>query len=592
MRIRYRDYVIGAFNSDLGYDRFVLQQLAADQLPSGSDRGHLAAMGFLTVGRRFLLDQNEIIDDRIDVVCRGFLGLTVTCARCHDHKFDPIPTEDYYSLYGVFASTVEPAELPVLADPAANPRFVEYQKKLAVATKARDDYLAARRDEFSAEMKARLSQYLKAGQSVGFDPRSRKLDEQARRGRIEFAAAARRDLDVAAARFGRRPEGPGAWPLAGIRRAAGRSVQSQGGRAASRSYRAPKIPRPRRRSPAGRQGCAGGPALRAWAKWSTDTRRCSHSLKLAGRSRPRSRKPGTAAALPEPEWESLRKAIFGDGGPLAVNSDGMRFILDQGQRNRLEKLNAAIQQLNATDPASPPRAMVVNDSPKPVNPHVFMRGNPGRPGPAVPRRFLKVLSSSDRPAFQKGSGRLELAQAIATTANPLTARVFVNRVWLWHFGKGLVGTPSDFGVRSDPPSHPELLDYLAGEFIKSGWSIKRSAPADHAFDALTSSKASRGRPSWPRDPENRLLWRFNRQRLDFESMRDSVLAVSGSLGAGFRRACRRRSNRRRSCRGARFTDSSTARTLMASTARLTSPFPTRPARADSSRRCRSKRFSS
>ncbi len=125
----YRDYVIAAFNADLGYDRFVVQQLAADQLARGDDRRPLAAMGFLTVGRRFLLDQNEIIDDRIDVVSRGLLGLTVTCARCHDHKFDPIPTEDYYSLYGVFASSVEPAELPLLADATADPRYAEYQKK-------------------------------------------------------------------------------------------------------------------------------------------------------------------------------------------------------------------------------------------------------------------------------------------------------------------------------------------------------------------------------------------------------------------------------------------------------------------------------
>ena len=117
----YRDYVIKALNADLPYDRFVLQQLAADQLPRGDDPRALAAMGFLTVGRRFLLDQNEIIDDRIDVVCRGLLGLTVTCARCHDHKFDPIPTEDYYSLYGVFASSIEPAELPLLVKAEAGP---------------------------------------------------------------------------------------------------------------------------------------------------------------------------------------------------------------------------------------------------------------------------------------------------------------------------------------------------------------------------------------------------------------------------------------------------------------------------------------
>src|SRR5207244_13419033 len=131
----YRDYVIDAFNADLGYDRFILQQLAADQLQSGGDTRPLAAMGFLTVGRRFLLDQNEIIDDRIDVVCRGLLGLTVSCARCHDHKFDPIPTEDYYSLHGVFAGATEPDELPVIADrgTARPAQAADYEARLAVA---------------------------------------------------------------------------------------------------------------------------------------------------------------------------------------------------------------------------------------------------------------------------------------------------------------------------------------------------------------------------------------------------------------------------------------------------------------------------
>jgi len=125
----YRDYVVSAFNADLGYDQFVIEQLAGDQVAKGKDKRPLAGLGFLTVGRRFLLDQNEIIDDRIDVVSRGFLGLTVTCARCHDHKFDPIPTEDYYSLYGVFASSVEPADLPLLEEPGANPLSADYEKK-------------------------------------------------------------------------------------------------------------------------------------------------------------------------------------------------------------------------------------------------------------------------------------------------------------------------------------------------------------------------------------------------------------------------------------------------------------------------------
>ena len=150
----YRDYVINAFNADLPYDRFIVEQIAADQLPQGGDNRPLAAMGFLTVGRRFLLDQNEIIDDRIDVVSRGLLGLTVTCARCHDHKFDPIPTEDYYSLYGVFASSVEPADLPVLDWPGAPKaaRSADFLRKLEAAKKKRDAYLAARRNDVEEDL--------------------------------------------------------------------------------------------------------------------------------------------------------------------------------------------------------------------------------------------------------------------------------------------------------------------------------------------------------------------------------------------------------------------------------------------------------
>ena len=146
----------------------------------------------------------------------------------------------------------------------------------------------------------------------------------------------------------------------------------------------------------------------------------------------------------------------------------------------------------------------------------------------MPRRFLRLLAEPDRRPFQKGSGRLEMARAIADPNNPLTARVLVNRVWLWHFGKGLVSTPSDFGLRSDPPSHPELLDYLASEFIASGWSLKTL----HRQIMLSSTYRQRSEPlaqGLRPTPKTGLLWRFNRQRLDFESMRDSLLAVSGVL---------------------------------------------------------------
>src|SRR5207247_1126267 len=155
-------------------------------------------------------------------------------------------------------------------------------------------------------------------------------------------------------------------------------------------------------------------------------------------------------------WAPLRQARVGPSGPLGAATDPRRLFLDQRQRQQLGALEGAIERLNATDPAAPNRAMVLNDAPQPVEPHVFIRGNPGRPGKAVPRRLLRVLAGPEATPFRQGSGRLELARAIADPRNPLTARVLVNRLWHWHFGRGLVSTPSDFGLRSDPPSHPEL----------------------------------------------------------------------------------------------------------------------------------------
>jgi hypothetical protein len=235
------------------------------------------------------------------------------------------------------------------------------------------------------------------------------------------------------------------------------------------------------------------------------------------------------APLAEPDWEALRKAFHGDDGVFALTGENTdRFLLDAKQKEAYDVLVNAVQELERSAAAKICRAMVMNDAPKPMEPHVFVRGNPGRPGKPVPRQFLQVLSGPDRKPFQKGSGRLELAEAIVGQAAPLTARVIVNRVWHWHFGQGLVDTPSDFGVRSDPPSHPELLDELAADFIAGGWSIKSL----HRKIMLSNTYQQRStlRPEYvAKDAQNRLLWRFNRQRLDFESLRDSVLAVSGSL---------------------------------------------------------------
>jgi hypothetical protein len=283
---KYRDWVIAAFNADMPYDEFLVRQLAADQLSDGQDPSALAAMGYLTLGRRFLNNKHDIIDDRIDVVMRGMQGLTVACARCHDHKYDPISIRDYYALYGVFASSREVKDAP---------------------------------------------------------------------------------------------------------------------------------------------------------------------------------------------------------SPLALL-----------------------------------------DEPQPRNARVFVRGNPQNPGDEVPRRFLAVLCNGAPQPFTQGSGRLELARAIASRDNPLTARVFVNRVWGHLFGHGLVRTPSDFGLRSQGPAQPEALDYLAVTFMERGWSLKQLLRTIVLSSTYRQSSALRAE-ALAADPDNTLVWRMNRRRRDLESFRDALLSAAGCL---------------------------------------------------------------
>ncbi len=244
-----------------------------------------------------------------------------------------------------------------------------------------------------------------------------------------------------------------------------------------------------------------------------------------------------AAGKPAPErladdgLESLRQVFYGataPANPARGEINELALLPDRPAQMTRTKLRLEIEKWRANGPAAPPRAMALADLPVAVRPRVFLRGNPNNLGDEVPRRFLRVLSQGEPAPFATGSGRLELARAIASADNPLTARVLVNRVWLEHFGSALVRTPSDFGLRCEPPTHPELLDYLAGSFIDGGWSIKRL----HRLIVLsaTYAQASDDRPECRAiDPENTLLWRMNRRRLDFESTRDALLAVAGRL---------------------------------------------------------------
>lgn len=513
----YRDYVIQAFNDDLPFDQFIIEQIAADHLELGEDKRPLAALGFLTLGRRFLNNQPDIIDDRIDVVTRGTMGLTVSCARCHDHKYDPIPIEDYYSLYGVFASSEEPGEKPLLGTAALPPQYNDYLAERAKREKELADFRENKVSEIFAQLRQNAGDYLLAAHDAQQLGDSSEREALARKRKLDPTVVQRWTEQLKQWKDQPHPVFAPWFAFAAIEPSsfAERASEVTAKLTAQTSSADPALnPRVRAaftNAPASMEEVAkryGALFAAADKEW--------NELKATG-----------ASSLP-PDQEELRQVLYAQGGPLDLSFDQVRRIFDVPSAQRLRALRRQVDELDATHPGSPPRAMALVDRPNPHQPRVFLRGNPQNHGPEVPRQFLALLSGPDRKPFTQGSGRLELARAIASPDNPLTARVFVNRVWLHHFNSGLVNTPSDFGVRADPPSHPELLDYLAADFVENGWSIKRL----HRLIMLSSTyqQASDDKPEGTQvDPSNRLLWRMNRKRLDLESMRDTLLHAADNL---------------------------------------------------------------
>ncbi|HEX8913521.1 MAG TPA: PSD1 and planctomycete cytochrome C domain-containing protein [Humisphaera sp.] len=525
----YRDWVIKALNDDLPYDQFLLRQIAADQIVPASPPGtpghpDLAAMGFLTIGRRFLGVSQDIIDDRIDVVTRTALGLSVACARCHDHKFDPVPTADYYALYGVFMNGVE-RTVP-LAEPAGDAAAVAaYRAELKRRTDKLDGEFAKRRDRLVDLRRQRAPDYLLAS-----------LDADKLPVELFAMVLTETDLNPAVARrwqerffkLGR----SGAFDpvlspwvaLAALspERFAADAPNALAAMAADRDK--PVNPRVAAalaaRPPASMRDVAatyGKVLAEADAAW-----------------RALVKKDPATKVLPDADQEALRQVLYGPASPMnipvAAAGTEAEVYFDEPSRVVLAKAQAEVDRLNISSPAAPPHAVILADVAEPRDARVLRRGNPATPGEEVPRRFLGLVAGfgPERKPFTQGSGRLELARAIIDPANPLTARVMVNRVWAHHFGAGLVTTPSDFGTRAEPPSHPELLDFLATRFVADGWSLKRlhrevllSATYRQASGAVPAARAI--------DPGNRLLWRQNRSRLDFESTRDALLATTGEL---------------------------------------------------------------
>ena len=515
----YRDYVIDAFNNDTPFDRFIKEQIAADFLidEDAKDRRKLAALGFLTVGKRFQGNALEIIDDRIDVVTQGFLGLTAACARCHDHKFDPIPTGDYYSLHGIFSSSEEPDSKPYLKEPKRTPEFIEFEEKLA---KLETEYEAIRPnliEEALEEFRAKTGEYLLASHHA--------LREK------NFANAraiyTKRKLNVPTATYftsgmkKMKVDHPILGPWVRYSNLSDDAFDKQANKITNQVKRDDSV------NPLVRQALSEGhptsmaQVARVYGRLFSDVHDQWKNLSKKGKS--------AKSGFPDADREEIRKLIYAEKSPIhPTRREVNRIVNNNTVRREQRKLFPKIFKLKTEHPGSPARAMALQDTRKPRNSRILIRGEARRYGDEVPRRFLEILSEGERNEYSNGSGRLELAEDIAHPDNPLTARVIVNRVWAWHFGTGLVESISDFGLRADKPVQLDLLDHLAAWFKDNGWSIKKLNKYIMLSSVYRLATEDDGRYAEV-DPANDYLWKFNLRRLDFESMRDTLLTWGGNI---------------------------------------------------------------
>jgi hypothetical protein len=458
----YRDWLIRSLNEDIPYGKFIKLQIAADLMTDRPDHPDLAALGFLTVGPR--AGGLETVDDRVDVVTRGFLSSTVACARCHDHKFDPITTKDYFSLYSIFDNTEEPEDKPLIGKPpdaAAYQAFREEAAKLEEADRAARQAIVdqVRQPESAAVYLELAWQAKKENWDV-----SKATSDAFKRGRYRPAAVIRwRDF-----------LNDKAW---------------------------------------------GGKAIPRLATWAREM----DSADEAGRKALCLALVNEGAAAPD--GSELKNLATQNGCPLSYDIERIREFFDQEDGNQGRQRAGAMTKLQNDHPGSPPRAMSLKDKGNWPQAQIYVRGNPDNRGEKFERQWLGFLGGGE---FEEGkSPRLSLAEKIADPANPLTARVMVNRVWAWHFGNALAD-PGDFGVQqADPPLRP-LLDWLAIRFTGEGGSLK------NLHRLMLTSKAFRlaaGGPEANRsiDEANNYFWKWNRRRVDFEAMRDRVLATSGTL---------------------------------------------------------------
>ncbi len=515
----YRDYVIRAFNDDLRFDRFVLEQVAADHLVVREDDPAWAALGFLTIGSRFNFFPHDIIDDRIDVVTRGILGLSVACARCHDHKYDPVSTEDYYGLYSIFANSREPhlGETPPLEERGLG-EDAEFQEKLSQAVEEYQSWRAARHEQVVKEMCGWAGDYLHYIVQTMPEHRTEAQPAlQTERGLVrEVSAYSSGGVHRWRTFLQSRTPNDAVFGLWVRLVALDRDEIERRWREAFEAWCHGEVEANALVVEAFEEGAP----IRSMADVA---QRYAEVLEEVDR---RWRRAGDGALEDEAARE-IHRAMVSPGGPGDITLHQSEDFYTLGESTKARELFAKIERVFLSAGAVAPRPMSMVDRGEIVEQRVFVRGDARNLGKRVPRAvpgLLRGLAGE----ITEGSGRRELAQMMVHPENPLTARVIANRVWGWHFGRGLVDTPSDFGVQGSEPSHPELLDYLAAWLRENEWSLKKL----HRL-ILTSNtwrQSSNDREACRRlDPENRYYWRMNRQRLSFEAMRDSLLQVSGNL---------------------------------------------------------------
>ena len=763
----YRDYVIRSFNDDKPFDRFVREQIAADKLGLPADAPEQAAMGLLTLGRMFDRNRHDVIDDQIDTITRGFLGLTVSCARCHDHKFDPIPTADYYSLYGVFASSIEPynrprvgpvseegkayeTELEAKLTEVFNKRQEHYEFLLQTARDRTPDYLVQVAttepdlsetaifflslipEQLRPQITYRWRQLIarrafpddpvfgpwhdlmkdptlqvESWKKRGVDPRiitglaeaqpqspeeiaraygqilhgvwARELEidrelEAIKARRSALASTHMNLADIVAGGNGRgsgkrgqaiepikgtitgKSEGfvdikqhdalipvpaspfvdgvfipktstaiisttgltitdlpatsgqtwdyfrfgpsggftvntiddvdynqPPQWMLAlhankgitfdlsairdtlAIENAVFKTLLGHGGEKGMSSidffvYLDGKrvhqvkgflaqqsgslvelaLPPDARFltlvvTEAGQglshdQAILGNPRITFASNDKNNRMQTIEIAKLAARETALEAELKSRKSLLDDPLGSL---LLSRESPVWFPIDKTSNYLSRQDKDAFRGLVNQIDSISVKHKAAAPRAMIMIDDDPLVDPVIFQRGDATQRGTPVPRQFLQIASPAPQTPFAGGSGRLELANAITSKENPLTARVWVNRIWMHHFGEPLVENPSDLGLRTTQPVQHELLDHLAHVLIHSGWRTKplhRLIMTSAAYQRSSATgEDARFRKQHTRDPANQYLWRAHRRRLDLEQMRDTFLMVSGQL---------------------------------------------------------------